>query len=270
MRFITLLVFLPLLSAQDRPIPGPATLIKQVTAHQREMEVVRENYTCHQITETQVLDGKGEVKSTASEEHEVFFVNHHRVARLVKKNDIGLTPAEEKSEQSRVLKQVERFMKGPPGRNRQALRISEILAVSTISDPRRLSLNNRDTLAFDFIGDPDAEARGVNQNAGKKLAGTLWIDEADLQVARIEINFYENFSIGGGVLASIQKGTKMTMEQSPVGDGLWMPSLTDQHLAARVLMFDSIRRDLHQKEFDFHKFDVASIQQIQPPADPLP
>lgn len=265
MRFVALLAVLPLLSAQDKPIPDPATLIKQVTAHQREMEAVRENYTCHQITEIQVLDGKSEVKSTTSEEQEVFFVNHHRVARLVKKNGMELTPAEEKSEQNRVVKQVERFMKSPPGTNRQALSISQILAVSTISDPRRLSLNGRDTLAFDFIGDLEAEAHNMNQNAGKKLAGTLWIDEADQQVARIEVNFYENFSIGGGLLASIQKGTKMTMEQALVGDGLWMPSLTDQHLAARVLMFDSIRRDVHRKEFDFHKFDVASIQQIKPP-----
>jgi len=264
-RIITFLALLPLLSAQDKPIPDPATLIKQVTAHQRAMEAIRENYTCHQITEMRVLDGKGEVKSTTSEEHEVFFVNHHRVARLVRKNDVELIPAEEKSEQNRVVKQVERFMKGPPGTNRQALSISQILAVSKISDPRRISLNDRDTLAFDFIGDPEAEAHGINQDAGKKLAGTLWIDEADLQVARIDINFYENFSIGGGLLASIQKGTKMTMEQAPVGDGLWMPSLFEQHLAARVLMFDSIRRDVHQKEFDFHKFDVASIRQIKPP-----
>jgi hypothetical protein len=236
------------------------------------MEAVRENFTCHQITETQELNAKGETKATTSEEREVFFVNHYRIGRLVKKDGVELTPAEEKSEQGRVMKLVGHDMKAPTRRGQRmgaGLNISQILRVAKVSDPRRVSLNDRDTLVFDFIGDPEAEAHGMTQDAGKKLAGTLWIAEADRQVARMEVNFYENFSIGGGLLANIQKGTKMTMEQAPVGDGLWMPSLTEQHLAARVLMFDSIRRDIHQKEFDFKKFDVASVQQIKPP-DPNP
>ena len=255
-----------MLIANERPIPDSATLIKEVTRHQRDMEAVRENYTCHQITEERVLDGKGEIKTTTSEEREVFFVNHHRIARLVKKNDVELTPGEQKSEQNRVMKLVERDMKAPQGHDRNVVSISQILAVSKISDPRRVTLNDRDTLVFDFIGDPEAEAHGMNQDAGKKMAGTLWIDEADHQVAHIEVTFYENFSIGGGLLASVQKGTKMDMQQTLVGDGLWMPSVSDQHLAVRVLMFDNIRRDIHQKEFDFHKFDVDSLQQIKPPA----
>ncbi len=275
MRILTFLIFLPLLFAQDRPIPDTATLIKEVTAHQRKMEEVRENYTCHLINDVYELDSKGEIKSTTTEEREVFFVNHYRIARLLRKGDVELSPAEEKSEQNRVMKLVEHDMKAPTRRGQRmgaGVNISQILRVAKVSDPRRISLNDRDTLVFDFIGDPQAEAHGMNQDAGKKLAGTLWIDEADRQVARMEVTFYENFSIGGGLLASIQKGTKMTMEQAPVGDGLWMPSLTEQHLAARVLMFDNIRRDFRQKEFDFKKFDVASMQQIKPPVvdEPAP
>lgn len=266
-----ILALLPLLSAQDpkqdRPIPEPAALIRNVTGHQRDMEAVRENYTCHQITETQELDAKGEIKNTTSEEREVFFVNHHRVARLVKKGDAELSAAEQKSEQNRIMKVVERDMKGAPGTELGVIRISQILAVSKISDPRRVRLNDRDTLVFEFVGDPAAQAHGINQDAGKKLAGTLWIDEADQQVARIEVTFYENFAIGGGLLASVQKGTKMDLQQTPVGEGLWMPSFSEQHLAVRVLMFDSIRRDIRRREFDFHKFDVNSLQQIKPPVE---
>lgn len=267
MQTIAILACLPPLLAQERPIPDPATLIGVVTAHQREMEAVQENYTCHQITEVTELDGKGDVKGTTSQEREVFFVNHHRIAGLVKRNNVELSPAEQKSEQSRIVRLAEHDMKAPEGADRGALAISQILAVSKISDPRRVTLNDRDTLVFDFTGDPGAEAHGISQEAGKKLAGTLWIDEADRQVARIEITFYENFGIGGGLFASIQKGTKMDMRQAPVGDGLWMPSVTDQHLAARVFLLDNIRRDVHQKEFDFHKFDVNSLQQIKPPVE---
>jgi hypothetical protein len=257
------------LNAQDmpvaRPIPDAAALTKQVTAHQREMEAVRENYTCHQTTVIESVDGKGVSSTVVDREQEVFFANHHRIARLVKKNGEPLSPAEEASETNRVTKQVEHAMKGAPGQDRSALQISEVLAVSTLSDPHRVVRSGRDTLVFSFVGDPDAQAHGRTQDVGKKLEGTLWVDEADLQVARIEISFYENFNIGGGLLASIQKGSKMEFEQQLVGDHLWMPSVSDQHVAAKIMMFASLRREVHTREFDFKKFDVDSLQDIKPP-----
>lgn len=138
MRILTFLTCLPLLFAQDRPIPDSTTLIKEVTAHQRKMEAVRENYTCHLINDVYELDSKGEIKSTTTEEREVFFVNHYRIARLLKKGDVELTPAEEKSKQNRVMKLVERDMKAPARRGQRmgaGINISQILRVAKVSDP---------------------------------------------------------------------------------------------------------------------------------------
>jgi hypothetical protein len=270
-RFLTLALFaaLPLFAqelAQERPIPDSVTLMKEVTRHQREMEKIRENYTCHQITQSDELDTKGEVKTSKSEEREVFFVNRHRIGRLVKKDGVELSAGEQKSEQNRVTKLVEQAMKTRARGGNNVLSIGRILAVSKVSDPRRISVKDRDTIAFGFVGDPEAEAHSMNQSAGKKMEGTLWIDEADHQVARLEVTFYENFNIGGGLLVSIQKGTKLVFEQAPVGDNLWMPSASEQHIAARAFIFDGIRQDVHIKDFDFHKFNVDSLQDIKPPA----
>jgi hypothetical protein len=292
MRLITFLTCLPLLlSAQDRPLSDAATLMQEVMTHQREMESVRENYTCHQTIVVEALESKGGIKMSTSQESEVFFVNHHQIARLVKKDLVELGPAGQKSEQNRVMKMVERAMKAPEGADPKVLRISQILAVSKMSEPRRVTLDGRDTLVLEFAGDPASKVRAssqnplkrmagsvwsddsdrqvariMNGNLGKKIAGTLWIDEADRQVARIEVTFNENFGVAGGVLASIRKGTQVEMQQSPVGDGLWMPSVTERHVIARVLLVDNIRRHVLVKEYDFKKFDVKSIQQVKPPA----
>jgi len=293
MRIIPLLICLPLLlSAQDRPLPDAATLVQEVIAHQREMESVRENYTCHQTLVVEALDSKGGIKTSTSQESEVFFVNHHQIARLVKKDLVELSPDGQKSEQNRVMKMVERATKAPEGADPRVLRISQILAVSKMSEPRRVNLDGRDTLVLEFAGDPASRVRGtsqnplrriigtvwsddadrqvariMNENLGKKIAGKLWIDEADRQVARIEVTFNENFGVAGGVLASIRKGTQVEMQQSPVGDGLWMPSVTERHVTARVLLLDNIRRHVLVKEYDFKKFDVKSLQEVKPPAD---
>src|ERR1700721_917945 len=95
------------------PMPEPATLVKEIEAHQRRMDELRENYTFHEVTLTDELDTNGAVKGTESEERDVFFVNGYRIARLVKKNGVSLDPADEKKEQDRITKLVAQRAKEP-------------------------------------------------------------------------------------------------------------------------------------------------------------
>ena len=245
--------------------PEPATLLKEIQANQHRMDEIRENYTFHRIVTEDDLDEKGAVVKTTTQEREVFFVNGHRVARLVKKNGVELKGTEEKNEQARVRKLIETCMKSPPKRKAgQISMIGEILPMAKISNPRRLAFHDRSTLAYDFTGDPQAKAKGTNENAAKKMAGTIWFDEADRQVARMEVHFYDNFRLGGGFLASVQKGTMFEVERSPIGDGLWMETSNDQHVSARIVV-KNFRENLHARNFSFKKFNVEAVQQIDPP-----
>ncbi len=105
----------------------------------------------------------------------------------------------------------------------------------------------------------------MEQGAAKKMSGTIWFDETDHQLARLEVRFDENFHIGGGLLASVQKGTAMEFEQSPVGDGLWMQTSSAQHLDARVVM-TKLREDIHVRNFDFKKFNTDAVEKVGSPA----
>ena len=60
-------------------MPEPATLVKEIEAHQRRMDELRENYTFHETTLTDELDAHGAVTGMDSEERDVFFVNGYRV-----------------------------------------------------------------------------------------------------------------------------------------------------------------------------------------------
>jgi hypothetical protein len=259
------LIAAPLARAQD-PIPDPIAFFNEVKAHQGEMDAIRENYTFHRIRQTEEVDKKGSVTKTTTAEREIFFVNGYQVGRLIKRNGVELSPPEEKKEQARVKKVVEMRMKSAPGHRVGRIGpISEILAVSKISNPRRVSLNGRDTIAFDFTGDPQAHAHNMEQNATKKMGGAIWFDEADRQVARMEEHLDDNFRIGGGLLASVKKGTNLTLEQSPVGQGLWMQTASEEYIAARLVV-KGFRLKVHIKDFDFRKFNVETLQQIGPPS----
>jgi len=243
--------------------PDTAALVKEVEAHQRQLDEYRENFTFHELVETDTLDGKGVVTGHSSEEREVFFVNRHRIARLVKKDGKSLGPHEDKQEQERIRKLVEKAVKNPLDhdsyREGGDLEMSRILAVMNITRPRRVSLNGRNTLAFDFTGDRHASAHGVALSAARKMSGTVWIDEADRQVARLEATLDDNFRLGGGLLATVEKGTWLRLEQAHVGQGLWLPASSEVHVMARELLVKGLRENLHFKDFDFRRFDVSVI-----------
>jgi hypothetical protein len=250
-------------------MPEPATLAKEIEAHQRRMDELRENYTFHEISLTDELDPKGAVKGVDSEERDVFFVNGYRIARLVKKNGKELSEGERKSEQDRIVRLIEKDMSAPPGhsfnRRGENVGVSQILPLMKISNPRRVSLNDRSTLAFDFVGDPHAKARGMAENAARKITGTVWIDETDREVARLEARFDDNFRIGAGLLLNVQRGTSLIFEQSRIGEELWMPAVSEIHLAARELLVKGVRRNIHIKDSDFRRFDIGVLQQIAAP-----
>src|SRR6202034_1585342 len=96
-------------------MPEPATLVKEIEAHQRRMDELRENYTFHEITLTDELDAAGTVKGMDSEERDVFFVNGFRIARLLKKNGKDLSEGDRRSEEARIKKRIETVLKVPPG-----------------------------------------------------------------------------------------------------------------------------------------------------------
>lgn len=229
------------------------------------MDEVRENYTFHRIRQTDDLEKNGAVTKTTIVEREIFFVNGRRIGRLVKKDGVELSPREQETEQNRVSKEVARLLKLPATKEGRRSELSDLLAVAKISNPRRIALNGRTTLAFDFAGDPKARAHGMDQNIAKKIAGTIWIDEADRQVARLEVRFDDNFHLGGGLLASIQKGTTLEEEQSPVGQGLWLQTASEVHVAARLLV-KNFRQNEHIKDVDFKRFDVGVMEHINPPS----
>ncbi len=260
------------LALAQAPIPNVETLLREAQANQHKMDDVRENYTFHRLRTEEELDDKGAVVKTESDEREVFFVNGRQIGRLVKKDGRPLNEREENSEQARVTNIVKLAMKNGPrvrrGRGNIGM-ISEILPMANVSNPRRISFHGRSTLAFDFTGDPQAKASGTNENAAKKMAGTIWFDEADRQVARMEVHFYDNFRVGGGFLASVRKGTTFDVEQSPIGEGLWMQTSNEQHVDARVVV-KTYRVNVHIRNVEFKKFNVETLDKVGAPAKQQP
>ena len=264
----TLLVLLacvaPATSGANEPtaLPDAATMLREVEAHQKQLDKIRENYTFRSVQTTRQLDSSGNTKKVETEEHEVFFVNSERVQKLVRKDGKDLTPDQARKEQDRVNKEVLKISKpGYSNPDKDEITVSRLLQIVAFSRPRRVRLNGRDTIAFDFAGDPHAKTHGRGEDALKKVSGTIWIDEADREVSRMSATLDENYHVGFGLLASVAKGSNVVFDQALIRNEAWLPTAIALHLQARALLVAGFRAEIDIRFDQYKKFQTDAVQQ---------
>jgi hypothetical protein len=244
------------------PLPDAATVLREVEAHQKELDKIRENYTFREVQTTRQLDSHGNVKKIETEEHEVFFVKAHQVEKLVRKDGKDLTPDQARKEQDRVNKEVTKIsQQGEDKPDKDDITVARLLQIVTFSRPRRVSLNGRDTIAFDFAGDEHAKTHGRGEDALKKVSGTVWVDERDREVSRMSATLDENFHLGFGLLASVAKGSNVVFDQALIRQEAWLPTSIALHLQARALLVAGFRADIEIRYDQYQKFQTDAVEQ---------
>lgn len=243
-------------------LPDAATLLRDVEAHQKQLDKARENYTFRAVRTMRRLDKNGSVKGVETEEDEVFFVNGHRVQRLVRRNGKDLTPDQAAKEQARVNKEVQKDLQpGQENADRDEITVSRLLQIVKFSHPRRVSLNGRNTIVFDFVGDPHAKTHGRSEEALRKVSGTVWVDERDHEVSRMSATLDDNYRVGFGFLASVAKGSNLVFDQMLIRNEAWLPTAIALHLQAKALLVMGVRADVDIRFDDYRKFQADAVQQ---------
>jgi hypothetical protein len=249
-------------ASEPGTLPDAATMLREVEAHQKQLDKVRENYTFRAVQTTRQLDSSGNTKKVETEDHEVFFVNGEQVQKLVRKDGKDLTPDQARKEQDRVNKEVLKISKpGYSNPDKDEITVSRLLQIVAFSRPRRVRLNERDTIAFDFAGDPHAKTHGRGEDALKKVSGTIWIDEADREVTRMSATLDENYHVGFGLLASVAKGSNVVFDQALIRNEAWLPTAIALHLQARAFLVAGFRAEIDIRFDQYKKFQTDAVQQ---------
>ena len=243
-------------------LPEIPQLIREVREHQKQLDKARENYTFTSAQTTEDLDSSGKVTKTEIAEYEEFFVNGHQIGRLVKKDGKPLDDQEQQKETERVTKFVEKAEKPEPEQPKegQQISLSHVLEVADVRNPRRESYRGRPTIVFDFVGRKDLKAHGMSEDISKRLQGTVWIDEADRQVAHLEVSFNDNFRIAGGLAVSVQKGSSFRFDQELVNGEAWLPTGGEGTIQARILLVKGIHQRGIERDYDYKRFRVETQQ----------
>lgn len=252
----------------ERPLPDIAVLMHDVEAHEKAAESIEKDYLYHASDTIEQLDRHGRVKKTERREYDIFWVDGIPVHKLTSKDGKELSPKEQKKQDEDIEKQVAKAKKkrakaasqgkptGPNGNDE--VTVSRILELGSFTNPRRVSLNGRDTIALDYTGDPKAKTRNRMEDVIRDLAGTIWVDEQDRAIVKAEGRFLNTFKIGAGLLANIQKGTSFAFEQQKINGEVWLPARAEGHGDARLLLLFRFRGNFREVDSGYRKFKASS------------
>jgi len=279
------------------PLPDIPALLKEVGKNEDEIDRLLEKYTYTQTITSRELDPKGQMKVKESETFELTFYNGSRIRRLVAKNGKPLSPKEEADAQKDVEKRIREIEKkeaekerkereaaqktsknsdadtdGDPNSDSEDERkdrpsIADVLRASKLLNPRRERFRSRDVIVFDFEPLPGYKPQKNYEKLFGKMAGALWIDPIDKQVARVEARLVEAYKIGGGVLASLKEGANFMIEQERVNQEIWLPTRAEINLGVRVLLVKGLNINRMITYGDYKRFSVeAEKEKLKDPS----
>lgn len=239
-------------------IPG---LLAKVRDHQAELDRLREDYAYTQAVTHVETDKTGKEKKREVKTYEVTYYRRRRIERLISVDGKPLAVADAAKEQRRVERLIRDLGEGKnppdPEANRK-LQLSTLLRAERFSRPRKESLHGREVIVFDFAADPAFRPANNAESFYRQVAGTLWVDEADLQVARVEFRLIGPFKAGGGALFEMKPGATFVNEQARFFDRIWLPVRSEAVFQARAALVYTfgVRETVEFR--DYRRFSVKA------------
>jgi hypothetical protein len=204
----------------------------------------RVHYTYLQRDEDRRLDSHGLVKSEDVEVSTIIFVDGVPFEQLVEHN--GLPPsAEEQRKQKDKLNKLKRETREERvARLRQeeednASLIREVPQAFKFELTGEEVVNGRPAYVLQATPRPGYRPRGKYGGMFSKVKGKLWVDKEDFGWVKADGQVLQPFSIGL-FLARVLPGSRITMEQVRVGDGIWMPQHIEIRAAAKIFFIKSL------------------------------
>jgi hypothetical protein len=244
-------------------------LFRVVAEKDIENDKRQRNYTYIERQVQKSVNGKGRVKSTEVNTYDVLEIYGEQVERLTEKNDKPLSPKDAAKEEEKIQKIIDKRKNESEGARRKREEHEE----KDREDGRKFVTEVADAYNFKLIGSEllggrdawviDGEPRPgyvPHIKEGKflsKFHGRVWVDKADLQLAKMDVECLDTIS-WGLFLARFHKGSRLMLEQTRVNDEVWLPAHLTAKIDVRVGLVKNFDVDLEQSFRDYKKFGSSS------------
>lgn len=227
-------------AAPNAPLPNSKELLQRALANARQWAAEQQRYECR-VTDTVVQTNKqGEVKRASTVVEDQFFVNGIAIDRVLSKDGKNLTPAQVKKQNKRVMKETLKYSnlaKATRATDKQDREIEEVMEAMMLTHGRREIVNGRSILDYEIVPNPGFHARNLVQRVARVMRGTVSIDEKSGQIIDLDIKSAASVKVGGGLLASLNKGFWLHIHNHEEADGVWLNDLAEGSGNARAMLF---------------------------------
>jgi hypothetical protein len=215
------------------------------------------------------LNGKGKIKSTEVNTYEVLEIYGEQVERLIETNDKPLSQKDAAKEEAKIQKIIDKRKNESEGQRKKR----EERETKDREDGRKFVTEVADAYNFKLVGTElvggreawviDGEPRPgfvPHIKEGKFLAkfhGRVWVDKADLQLAKMDVECLDTIS-WGVFLARFHKGSRLMLEQTRVNDEVWLALHLTAKIDVRLGLIKNFDVDLEQSFHDYRKFRSSS------------
>jgi hypothetical protein len=254
-------------------------LIQKVADNDDKNDKLQRDYTYTEREVEHKLDGKGQTKSTETKTYEILEIYGEQVERLIEKNDKPLSQKENAKEEEKVQKIIDKRRNETEKQREKRLKAEEKDReesrkwVHEISDAYNFQLvgtepvGGRDSWVVAAEPRPGFVPHLKYANYLSKFHGRVWIDQADLEVAKMDVECLDTVS-WGLFIARLHKGTRFVLEQTRVNDEVWLPQHLTFKLDARLALLKGFKIEDEQTFRDYKKFrtdaKIVGMGEVQP------
>jgi hypothetical protein len=225
------------------------------------------NYLQHQ--ETRELDRSGKVKVRKDETWDVIPLDGSPYKRLVSRDGQPLSATEQQVETQKLEAATEERRKETADerarrleewrrrqeRQRQPLReLPDAFNFTLLAEE---NLDGRPIYLIEAVPKPDYKPKSSYTAFFPRVKIRAWIDKADLEAMRIEIEATDTISFGGFLLR-LEKGSRIVIEQTRMDGQLWLPRHVFVLAEARLLLLKNLNREMEYNFSDYKKFQADS------------
>lgn len=215
------------------------------------------------------LDGKGNSKSAEVKTYDVMEIYGEQVQRLVEKDDKPLSQKDAAKEEEKIQKIIDK-RKNESASDRKKREDRE---EKDREDNRKFVTEVADAYNFKLVGTELVGGREAWMIDGEprpgfvphtkeakflsKFHGRVWIDKADLQLVKMDVECLDTISFGV-FLARFHKGSRLMLEQTRVNDEVWLPQHLTAKIDVRLGLIKNFDVGLEQTFSDYKKFRTSS------------
>jgi hypothetical protein len=219
----------------------------------------RPPYRYFKHTVTEEMDAQGRLKERREKLYEVRVESGESRLKLVQINGQALSAEEQKKQDAQDLAARQKLADAPPGKKgdeRENFLTAELAAKYQFTLLREKPLNGRDTyeLAFEPRS-PGLPVTRLTDRFLNQVAGTVWIDAQEFEIARAEIHLRGEVALWGGMVGNLTQ-CSYTLERIRQPGGIWFNGFSRGFFQGRRLLEPMLIRTLSEST-DFQRLDLA-------------